>query len=96
VRLDRADGAPSLTRDLSNREFTEVAQNDGFPIRLREGGDGLLDEAIALGHEHVGKRLRSSGDREWFARFVLQWEKRPLQLDHSQRAIDRDPEQPTV
>src|ERR1035437_5651762 len=96
VRLDRADGTPGHARDLGDREFAEVAQNDGLPIWIGKGGHCLLDQAIALGHQHVGKRLRSTGDREWFARFVLQREKSPLKLDRSKRAIDRDPEEPAV
>jgi hypothetical protein len=55
-----------------------------------------LNQAIALGHQRVGKRLRSSGYRERFARFVLQWDEPPLKLDRSKRAIDRNPEEPTV
>src|ERR1035437_7791445 len=91
MRLDRADGMPGLTRDLSDRKLAKVAQNDGLPIRLRKRGHRLLDQAIALGHEHVGKRLRASRDRERVARLVIQRDKPPLKLGRSKRAIYGDP-----
>src|ERR1035437_1926678 len=96
MRLDRADGMPGLTRDLSDRKLAKGAQSDGLPIRLRKRGHRLLDQVIALGHEQVGKWLRASRDRESFARLVLQREKPPLKLGRSKRAIDGDPEEPTV